>query len=95
MRYAVLLTVFSACSSIPRPDSNIGIINAGAGTISGYNLKNDYDSNGQLLPAAKPWIRTISTLQDLDKNACVDPQSLANLKAYVQDLKDYYEGENQ
>lgn len=79
---------FSACSTVPRPDTNVGVVNAGFHQVKGYNLSTDYDDNGNLNPSAKPFIHPANSVSDLDKNVCTDPQGWANLKAYIRMLRD-------
>ncbi len=77
-----------SCSSVPRPDTDVGVVNAEFHQIKGYNLLRDYDDNGNLNPSAKPWIRPAVNVSDLNKNVCTDPQGWANLKSYIRELRD-------
>ncbi len=78
----------SACSTVPRPDTNIGVVNNELHKIGGYNLLKDYDDNGNLNPNATPWTRPVNSAADLDKNICTDPDGWANLKAYIRMLRE-------
>lgn len=84
------LLVLSACG-IDRPDTNLYVVNSPGGYARGYNLKNDYDSNGQLKPGAKPTFVPAKQVQDLNKFICTDPSGFANLKAYIQKMRDAYQ----
>lgn len=90
MRLILLLAASSllACSSVPRPDTDVGVVNAEFHQIKGYNLLRDYDDNGNLNPSSKPWIKPAVTVDDLNKNVCTDPQGWGNLKAYIRMLRD-------
>jgi predicted small lipoprotein YifL len=88
-RLIALLAVFSlsGCGTLERPDSNVGVVNAPLRHLKYYNLKTDYDSNGILLPGAVAKFKTLQTLDDLNKYICMDPNSFANLKAFLNELK--------
>lgn len=88
---AIPLIIFSAaCASAP--DTNVMEINVPAMHRIGYNLKRDYDSNGDLLPGVKPIIIPFKDLNDLNKLTCVDQIGLSNLKVFLskarEELKD-------
>lgn len=92
MRLRTLLTASSlalvSCGGPERPDTNLCIVNAKARHKSCFNMKRDYDDQGNLLPGVKPSIVPIASLDDLDKNLAVDPDGSANLKAYIQKLRE-------
>ncbi len=77
-----------SCSTVPRPDTDIGVVNAIDHHVKSYNLSTDYDDQGNLLPSAVPKYRPALTVDDLNKNICTDPQGWANLKAYIRELRD-------
>jgi hypothetical protein len=54
-------------------------------------MKRDYDTEGNLLPEAKPSFTPISAVEDLNKNICQDPESFANFKTYVRLLREAVE----
>lgn len=87
----ITFSLFLVGCGVERPDTTLSIVNAGAREIRGYNLKKDYDDNGNIKPGAVPVVKPISTIEDLDKYAVTDPQSLANLKAYVKQLREAYQ----
>lgn len=98
-----------SCATIKRPDTDICGVNGPGLRERCYNILRDYDNEGQLLPAVKPEIRQYFSLEDmmfgvqsndpkekrkgLNKKTCIDPDGLANLKTYIQQLKDAYEKE--
>ena len=91
MRLMTLLMVCScACSTIPRPDTNLCVVNVPGKHLKCYNLKRDYDGDGNRNPDAKPTIVPISSLNDLNKFIATDPDGFANLKAYVQKIREEY-----
>jgi len=93
MRFATLLTAGSlllAACSISRPDSDLGIVDAPRSQFLYYNLKEDYDDSGQLKPGAEMKVRMLESLQSVDRYTCLDPDSAANLKAYVQKVRERF-----
>lgn len=80
--------VLAACAGIERPDTTVFIVNAQAKQIKGYNLKTDYDDNGNRLGNAVAKIRRFEDLEDLDKYACTDVDGLAELKRFFKDVRD-------
>ena len=86
----IICSFFPACGDMP--DTNICIVNAPNKNRKCYNLKNDYNSTGQLKAGVVPQYRSNVTIDDLDKAFCVDPvvpannQGLANLKTWIGDL---------
>lgn len=98
MRSLALLTACSlfACASVPRPDSDIMIVNAAGNKRCGFNLLRDYGSDGHLLPGAKMFCRPNATVQELNKATVIDsstgfPDGLARLKTYIKLLREEYE----
>ena len=91
MRQMMLLIIFSlGCANIPKPDTNLCIVNALAHNQKCYNLLRDYDDDGRLFATAKPLYKPANTIEDLNKNACTDPDGLANLKAFIKLLREEY-----
>lgn len=82
----IICSIFSGCG-IPRPDSDLCVVNAPGQYQICYNLKRDYDSKGRRKPDAKPFFKPAHTIEDLNKNISMDPDSFARLKAYVNKLK--------
>lgn len=90
----VLLLAFetSACAfgnKLPaRPDSDACVVNAEEGRQKCFNMKTDFDDNGNLLPTAKPFYKPALTVKDVDKATCFDVEkSLPNLKVYLNELR--------
>lgn len=73
---------------VPRPNTDLCVVNAPAGHQKCYNMNRDYDSNGQLLPNAVPSFKPAVVVEHLNKNICIDPDGWANLKAYISVVKD-------
>lgn len=95
-----LLMVFSfisGCASIPRPNSNLCIVNVPGLRENCLNLKDDYDSLGRIRVGTRFKVKQFSTaeelLNDLNKNTCMDPDSLAELKAFIKKLREEYEAQ--
>lgn len=93
------LTVFSfillgACA-IPRPRTELCIVNAPAAHSKCYWMDTDYDQNGNLLPGAVAHLLPARTVSDLNKAMMIpfapSGQGIANFKAYVNKLKEEYE----
>lgn len=89
----LLLTAFSVGCGIAKPNTNLCIVNARGETRKCYNLHDDYDDEGRLKAGAKPKYFETKTVMDLDKNACTDPDGLAELKAYIKKLRVAFEEE--
>lgn len=78
--------IFASCASIERPNTNLCIVNAQSNQLRCYNMKNDYTDKGVLKLDAEPHFKVISGVEDLHKHLCLDPDSTANLKAYLQKI---------
>ena len=96
MLLIVLLTAleFSSCdwSMPPRPDTNLCVLNSQALHKYCYNMHDDYDDNGLLIPGHKPKITQYKDasemLEAINKTVGTDPTGWANLKAYVKNLRE-------
>jgi hypothetical protein len=85
----LLLTACSlAACGVPRPDTDLCVVNAEAKHRKCYNLSRDYDDDGLLIPGAVPSFRPAVSVDDLNKNICTDPDGWANLKAYIKKLRE-------
>lgn len=76
------------CSHIQKPDSNIYGVNAKSHELRGYNIKTDYDDNGDRKPDAKPKIYELKSLDQLHGWFCTDPVSLQRIKVLIDDVRD-------
>ena len=97
MKLPLLLLLVSSlftlgCGTIPRPDSNIGIVNAPNHYLLYYNMRSDFDSNGNLSTTALAKYLPVTAVTDLNKYVCLDPTSFANLKAYLIELRNKANG---
>lgn len=81
--FSVLL---SGCAGIPRPNTDLCIVNAPAHEMRCYNMEKDYDNKGNRKLDAEPQTKFIDGLGNLDKHLCLDPDSTANLKAYLRKI---------
>lgn len=88
MRQTMLLITFSLAGCASRPDATVCIVNAPAKNRKCYNLKDDYTDTGQLKANAKPKYLPANSVDDLNKNATVDPDGLAEIKAWLGDMRD-------
>lgn len=93
MRLATFLITFSALLTgcgVPRPDTNLCVLNTESLYKYCYNMKNDYDGDGRLKKDAKPLKKLYPTehdmMIDLHKNVSTDPTGFGNLKLYVGEL---------
>ena len=75
------------CQSIQRPNAWMGGVNASKKEFRAYNLRTDFDVDGNRLPEAKPKISYLTGLKDLNGYICVDPNSFEELKRYVGELR--------
>ena len=82
-----LWAVFSGCSSIPKPHTDLCVANAGALQSKCYWIDQDYDDNGNLKPGAVANYKTLKVTSDIDKAIWTDPDGWANLKAYLKILE--------
>lgn len=82
----IVCTLSSGCG-VPRPDTDLCVVNAEAGHQTCFNLLKDYDSKGQFKPGTKPHFKPAATVADLNKNICTDPDGWANLKIYIKQLR--------
>ena len=87
---AIFSIIFSGCG-IPRPDSDLCVVNAPAKHQKCFNLKTDYSDAGTLLPGSVAKFKTANVVDDLNKNICTDPVSWARIKAYIVKLKQHCE----
>lgn len=83
-------SVFIGCS-IPRPDTELCVVNAPMNQMKCYNVRDDYDDKGFLLPNATPLYRPAFTVDDLNKYTVMDIASWANMKAYIKKMREEYE----
>ena len=107
---ALLAGILSGCAGIKKPDSDICTINVPGLRENCHNLARDYDDLGRLKPGTKMEVRQYDEIAQLlmgveskdpkekrtgiNKKTCMDPQSLANLKAYIKKLREAYETQN-
>lgn len=83
------LLLLAACRSLPqRPDTDICVNNPQLEHKKCYNLRRDYDEEGQLKPGAVPSFKPLLSLADVEKDISTDPDGWANLKAYIRQLRD-------
>lgn len=81
----------SSCSRIQRPDTDLYVVNVPDLKVRGYNLKRDYDDSGNRKPDAVAFEVKFKDeaemLVYLNKATCTNPQGLAHLKAYIEELR--------
>lgn len=83
-----LLISFNFLSCASRPDSEICVVNAPAKHMKCYNLKDDYDSEGNLKIDASPLYRPALVVEDLNKYIVIDNNgSFENLKIWIGEMK--------
>ncbi len=86
--HLITLSVLSfACASIPRPDTDMCVVNAPMKHQKCYNLNRDYDSSGNLNAGAVPTYKPAVVVEDLNKNITTDADGWAHLKAYIRELR--------
>lgn len=84
----MISSLLTGCvTTVERPDADFCIVNAPAGHQKCYNMKRDYGSDGKLKPGAVATFKPAKSIEDLNKNACTDPDGLANLKIYQRALR--------
>lgn len=91
LRLMMLFAVCSLCACQHRPDAFVGVVNAPKKQIRGYNLRQDYDSNGNLKPGAKGETRPARSIDDVNKYVCTDPDGYEQILAAYQTLKEEYD----
>lgn len=90
MMLFVSFSLLTIGCGVERPDTNLYVVNAPFEQAKGYNLKRDYDSEGNLKPGAKAIVIKVNSHYDLNKFVCTDPTGFANLKAYLQKMREAY-----
>lgn len=85
---STVIILFASACSVPRPNTDLCGVNAAKHERRCYNLRDDYDENGNRKPDAKPKIKPARDVQDLDRNICTDPDGFAELKAYIKKLRE-------
>jgi hypothetical protein len=87
----VFSLLLAGCNDVPRPNSNICVLNVGALKKTCQNLLTDYDEDGNLKPDAKPSVTIYPTaeamLLSLDKSIDTEAAGWANIKAYIRNLR--------
>jgi hypothetical protein len=96
MRLTISLVVFNCllltgCMSVSRPDAYLCGINAKSMVLRCYNLKSDFDSQGNLKAQAKPLIQPIKDVMSLNAGIYDSAQDFTSIKTYVNQLKIYYD----
>jgi hypothetical protein len=81
----------ASCAQIKRPDADICVLNAPGAKLTCYNLKDDYDDDGNIKPGAKPHFLPAPTLESINKSIVMSPAHFSLLKAYVKKLREEYE----
>lgn len=84
----ISLVVFSSCQSVPPPVADLCGINAFKKSKRCYQTHEDYDENGKLKHGAQPTTVLINGLQDLNGHICVDPDSFAEIKIFVDRMRE-------
>lgn len=87
---ALITSSLCGCQTIQRPDTYLYGVNAKASKLRGYNLKTDYDANGNRLTNAKPHEIHLKGLIDLNGWTCTDPKGLEHLIVYKDELYQAY-----
>jgi hypothetical protein len=92
------LVLCFGCASVQRPNSFIWGVNGSASRLEGYNIKTDYDENGVRRPGAKPVLRSLNGLRDLNGALLILPaktndplkdEGTRGVKRWFQDMRDY------
>lgn len=82
------LLMASSCATLPeRPDTYLCVINALGNNRKCYNMKEDFDVEGNLLDTAVPFYQHTTSIDDLDKQIVIDQESFTNLKIYLKELR--------
>lgn len=103
MRFAILFVIssfFIGCAGGPaRPNSYIWGVNAPAQRLEGYNIKTDFDDDGNLLPNAQAQFMSLTSIRQLNVawvifpgNKPGDPlkdEGQAGIKRYIGELRRY------
>lgn len=78
-----------ACESVQRPDAMIWGVNGPKKHLKGYNLRNDFDNDGNRKPDAQPQFKSLTGLPDLNAYVCFDPPGIEEIKRYIGELRQY------
>lgn len=95
MRVTAPLVAFSllaGCAGIPRPNTDLCIVNAPNKNRKCHNMATDYDDKGNLIPGKPAIYRANERIEDLNKFLCVDSPTgtvdgQTELKAYLAKLR--------
>jgi hypothetical protein len=83
---------FLGCASVQRPDADICGINFAADKpahLTCFNIKNDFDNAGVLLPTAKAHQKLIGKPQSLNAGKYMSKEDWPKFQIWLQDMRDY------
>lgn len=79
-----LLVISLTACSVPRPAGMACVVDLPDNQNICFDLQKDFDDQGNIKPDAKPQLLPL----DMDKRVNFDPDTWANVKAYIRKLKD-------
>jgi hypothetical protein len=83
------MTFLVSCGgTVPRPDTNLCVINSEVGKMKCFNLLRDYTDEGKIKPDAQGMYRDIPDVNSINKHICTDPGGFIELKTYIKLLRE-------
>ena len=80
------------CAHVERPDADVCGINFASDApahLTCYNIKNDFSSDGVLLPGAKSHKKPIKSPQSLNAGKYISKEDWPAVQVWIQDMRDW------
>lgn len=95
IKLTAICSVISGCAGIPKPEGKIGVLHSKGVAeakpyVNWFDMQDDFDDEGEILPDAKGEKVALLSLKDVDKHAVMSASSYANLRAAWKKLKERY-----
>ena len=92
LSFSAALLTLNSCG-LRRPDVDVGVINVPKGYMRAYNMRDDYDDEGNRKSGAKPTTYRVKSVEDVNKWLCVNSkdgpeEAQARLIAYLRKLRE-------
>lgn len=84
-------SLLAGCATIAKPDAYLSVVNAPGKKLTGYNLKTDFNDDGNIKPGAKPRFLPAPDIESINKYVCSSPEDFVKIKAYIKKLREEYE----
>lgn len=91
MFWAACSLALLSCAHVQRPDADLCVVNAPGKKLTCYNIKTDFNDDGQIRPGVPAHYKPAPDLEAINKWVITDLDSWAKIKAYVKLLREEYE----